>query len=1164
MPSTFSVGLIISASAIAGTLFMTDSVNYLSEEAVNRNLGKVDILVSSPRPFNSSVFVAVEECTASHFPIDSLAPLFTLPCSGRNADTGLFESKITMIGFDDRLLGFGDFNALEGNTSAELADGSCYINEVAASSLKASPGHMMYITLASPALGKDDIYTESRGGGNVETDASVMAVVKNEGLGSLQLNGKVQEEATLFVSLDYAQKSLNAPNMMNAIVVSCKDGNGGAERDEAAREGAETVLHALNYTLGLADAGLATEITDYDNAQKYLNLGSKGIFFSDEYDEMLHSSGDALGIQTSPVLTYFVNRISKPTSGGGKSVAYSTVCGIDSERDKALGPFILNESGEENYCALNDNDVCLNNWTAERLDAHVGDRVTVDYTIIGERYALTNLSREFTVRYVARIAGKADDRNLMPEFPGLEGIDNCTDWKPPFPIDLKRITADDIGYWQLYRGTPKAFINLDAAREMWGCARGNLTGIKIKPVTSDVNNVFKSRMDKFLNDAIGTEECGILVLQPRLQLLKNAGGFSETNLVFMSFGGVIVISGILLFVLTISMLMEERLKEVGTLRALGMKRRKVALSLTAGGSGIMLGASLIGTIFGVGVGYLLVFSLNTKWGNIVENVNMEFHLTTESLLVSAILGFLVSVVALGITAFLTGRVKIVHALKKRTEAEGRVLDKARIPASLLLILGIILVLAYCLSSSSSASALTLYITSGFLLTSLLSFLFAMNFEAIGRSVMRLAESVSVPSPSLLLGMNYPSRKRLRSGFTLYIVSLVAFMMITLSVTTAVERGKAETSATAQGGGYDIVGECTNHIYVDLTNGTSRRAAGLDAQVFEIVEITQLKSVGQAGGTCTNLNRNLPPKLVGASSQFIEENGFRFVSAIKSDEDCRDVWRSLSGPGSAAVNDPPNPPSPHSASMNIPAIGDYNTVVWVYGLGIGSIVTVIDDRGISRELEIVGILDTSIFTGTFFISEESLSSLYPKSAGYGSLLFKTKTTGSGGAKVNDELAAQELEKALSVYGLDAKTVRTLVKSSTDVEQSYVEALQVLLGIGLIIGLICLGLLSLRTVVERRWDIGLMRSIGLRGEHVSRALMCETCYLLLLGLSIGTLSGISASALLFGSWAGSRFQFIVPWETIGLIWLVSFGLTIALTLWPSRLASRIPPAEALRSE
>src|SRR4029077_17483637 len=77
------------------------------------------------------------------------------------------------------------------------------------------------------------------------------------------------------------------------------------------------------------------------------------------------------------------------------------------------------------------------------------------------------------------LAGVIDDPDLTPEFPGITDKLDLHDWNPPFPYDNKRVGAADEHYWEEYRTTPKAFINLAQGQKLWGSRFGNLTSIRL-------------------------------------------------------------------------------------------------------------------------------------------------------------------------------------------------------------------------------------------------------------------------------------------------------------------------------------------------------------------------------------------------------------------------------------------------------------------------------------------------------------------------------------------------------------------------------------------------------------------------------------------------------------------------------------------------------------
>src|SRR6185436_5293559 len=82
------------------------------------------------------------------------------------------------------------------------------------------------------------------------------------------------------------------------------------------------------------------------------------------------------------------------------------------------------------------------------------------------------------------IAGLAADRELVPSYPGITESESMSDWDPPFPIDLNRVRKQDEDYWHQYRATPKAFIYIGDAQELWQTRFGKLTSIRLQPSES--------------------------------------------------------------------------------------------------------------------------------------------------------------------------------------------------------------------------------------------------------------------------------------------------------------------------------------------------------------------------------------------------------------------------------------------------------------------------------------------------------------------------------------------------------------------------------------------------------------------------------------------------------------------------------------------------------
>ena len=113
---------------------------------------------------------------------------------------------------------------------------------------------------------------------------------------------------------------------------------------------------------------------------------------------------------------------------------------------------------------LANNEMVISQWLADDLGVAAGGEVALKYFVMGERRQLEEKARKFTVRAVLPMTEPHLNTSWMPEFPGLSDKKNCRDWKPGFDFDSKRMRDKDQQYWEQYRGTPKAFVNLKVGR----------------------------------------------------------------------------------------------------------------------------------------------------------------------------------------------------------------------------------------------------------------------------------------------------------------------------------------------------------------------------------------------------------------------------------------------------------------------------------------------------------------------------------------------------------------------------------------------------------------------------------------------------------------------------------------------------------------------------
>jgi putative ABC transport system permease protein len=163
-------------------------------------------------------------------------------------------------------------------------------------------------------------------------------------------------------------------------------------------------------------------------------------------------------------------------------------------------------------------------------------------------------------------------------------------------------------------------------------------------------------------------------------------------------------------------------------------------------------------------------------------------------------------------------------------------------------------------------------------------------------------------------------------------------------------------------------------------------------------------------------------------------------------------------------------------------------------------------------------------------------------------------------------AKALESAFLANGMQADALSTLLADAVGSSLTFDRLIMAFMGLGLIVGVTALGVISARSVVERRQQIGVLRAIGFRRRMVQWSFLIESSFIALTSIILGTMLGLAVSFNVIHdsqqqpSW--SNLSFDPPWLTMILIFALVYVVALATTYLPARRAARVYPAEALR--
>ena len=91
---------------------------------------------------------------------------------------------------------------------------------------------------------------------------------------------------------------------------------------------------------------------------------------------------------------------------------------------------------------------------------------------------------------------------------------------------------------------------------------------------------------------------------------------------------------------------------------------------------------------------------------------------------------------------------------------------------------------------------------------------------------------------------------------------------------------------------------------------------------------------------------------------------------------------------------------------------------------------------------------------------------------------------------------------------------------------------------VLALLCLGVVMVRAVRERRREVGVLRALGFNSVSVRRAFLAESSFIALEGILIGVvLALITAWRLVNSGSFGTGVAFTIPWVQIVVLVVVS---------------------------
>jgi putative ABC transport system permease protein len=158
-------------------------------------------------------------------------------------------------------------------------------------------------------------------------------------------------------------------------------------------------------------------------------------------------------------------------------------------------------------------------------------------------------------------------------------------------------------------------------------------------------------------------------------------------------------------------------------------------------------------------------------------------------------------------------------------------------------------------------------------------------------------------------------------------------------------------------------------------------------------------------------------------------------------------------------------------------------------------------------------------------------------------------------------SRDLQRALLAQGADATTTLSLMQAQYDANLGLNDFFVAMMRVGLLVGILGLGAVALRAVIERRRSIGVLRAVGFFRLQILAGMMIETALIATAGLVVGIAVALGLGGPLLAA-LSPKSQVSLDYSNILLTVGFVYAAVLLVTFLPALRAAQLRPAEALR--
>jgi len=680
--------------------------------------------------------------------------------------------------------------------------------------------------------------------------------------------------------------------------------------------------------------------------------------------------------------------------------------------------------------------------------------------------------------------------------------------------------------------------------------------------------------------------------------------------VFAIFAGTLLLSNIYL------MLAQERRMELGTLRAIGYSRRRVSRAILYEGFFYSVFSSAIGVVTGVALANFIFESFVNLFTDITALIPFEgaatvfssiqnsfgFFVRPESIFYGFLLGLIIPMIIVVYTGRKISRTNIVTAVRNIPDEMDQ---KSRFMINIMASLGVSVSIIMAYSGYSAGNATLFFVgvvftgllfpvaiplknkrtieslfSIGVILFTMFSNSFSLIAENSGGSVYlvvakggailfaglflivynlktfeyilnKIFQKTRSAAPVFKISIAFSARNRVRTGLTIAMYGVVIFVITLISIIPYSQEQVLVKSRDMIFGGYDVgIFSLSTRNMVSFSDLQSRG---------EVSALTNIESISVA---MKREERYVREYMYGLDDSFIVNNKFTEITFDKDKfKNSREVWEHLRS----------NPDTVVVSSNVIPGRLPGDTVEF--------------RRLIQREEDIGGMSSflmrgmSDVMIGEERVKMTVIATLPENTITYmnGIFVYRGNIPESIDGKVSirnyllnlrgetqeeKKASFESLKNAMGSGSLFMIFVDDIIKLTTTIIQGTISILRSFLYFGMLVGIVGIAIIMFKALYERKRIVGMLKAIGFTKKMVFASFVLETSFIVVIGIVLGIITGTLTSVEIYASPLMQGMALSIPWDQLLGMSLIFYIASLVSTIIPSYIASKIPPAEALR--